>query len=97
MKLQTKLEQDGYTIRFTHQRIFDDGVIGTRYEYKDALPEPSGGVTTAVIYDSDGNYRAAASAVCSKKDNFNRTIGRDIALGRAYCLLTGEAERRRTR
>ena len=45
--------------------------------------ENKGGVT--VVYVPDKQRWGAA--VCSKRDNFNRKLGRKIAQGRAECLV----------
>lgn len=64
---------------------------------------PNGGETLCEIVepreDSKDGYRLVASGTsrCSLADNFDRKRGRQIALGRALCQLTGEAERRRLR
>lgn len=41
-----------------------------------------GGMTEVFVTLSDGR-EALGHALCSRKDNFNRKIGRNIALGRA--------------
>ena len=46
-------------------------------------PSTTGGVTTAVIYDTDGNEVARGVARCGVLDNYSRRIGRDISRGRA--------------
>lgn len=42
-----------------------------------------GGKTEVAIYTKDGNKLVECEALCSKNDNFNRSVGRAIALGRA--------------
>lgn len=74
---------DGLSVRYSHHRYLNpDG----------KTTNPKGGWTTAVLYDQPpavvGNEQpvrvvATGVAYCHLNDNFNRKIGRDIALGRA--------------
>lgn len=59
---------EGYQARFNHIRIDDS---------------PRGGATFCSVLDADDHVVARGSAFCNAKDNFNKRIGRDIALGRA--------------
>lgn len=52
------------------------------------VPLPTGGGTFAVIYDEWHNELSRAEATCSKKDHYNKKIGRNIAIGRAMKKLT---------
>jgi hypothetical protein len=64
-------------------------------EYNDLLPsymlkgrriKPQGGYTYACVMDDSGRV-ANGMAVCSFKDNYNKKIGRQIAVGRAMKQL----------
>lgn len=52
---------------------------------------PFGGRTTCKITLADG-VEAWGVAECSNRDNYNKKIGRDIALGRALKNLSARAE-----
>jgi hypothetical protein len=69
----TLVVPDGYTVKYYHSRF-----IGL-----DGHPSPKGGGTTAHIIDSNGDVVSIGKSICSKKDAFNRKMGRTIALGRA--------------
>jgi hypothetical protein len=80
----------GVRVHITHLRrpgrpIPGRGGYVTKRELRAAnvSPAPRGGCTYAELYDADDRLLAAATAVCSDQDQFNRRIGRDIALGRA--------------
>lgn len=82
------MKLDGDAIAYVHHLRFFPGVQNpmTRGEALQvgilAKPEPKGGITLVQVEYGDGRtFRA--SARCSKRDNFNRAIGRQIALGRA--------------
>lgn len=51
-------------------------------------PMAKGGVTVAFTIDKNANVKAAV-AVCSYKDNFQRKIGRELALERLSTKPTG--------
>lgn len=51
-------------------------------------PDPRGGITTCELVE-DGEVIARGIAYCSPKDNFNKSIGRAIAEGRARKSLGG--------
>lgn len=59
------------TPKFVHFRHFQ----------QNERPSPKGGVTVCYLPDSEGTVLAAS--VCSPKDNFNKSIGRKISMGRA--------------
>jgi hypothetical protein len=50
--------------------------------------DPKGGETTAILVDADGNEIERAIAVCSRKEHYNKKIGREIARGRLIKRLT---------
>ncbi len=82
-------DRDQHTILFT----------GSRHDYKSSklIPEGRGGTTVVTIHEPDGTFLARGEAKCSRLDNFNRKMGTQIALGRAWAEINGEAERRRRR
>lgn len=86
---------EGYYVRFRHRRI----VVGGPF-YVDEInvdgytlgrPAAKGGETEARVYGPDDSLIAVGVATCHARDNFNRRIGRDIALGRALKQLHGRA------
>lgn len=46
----------------------------------------------ALLVDEAGKAKARGIAICSKKDNFCKSIGREIAKGRAYKALAQESD-----
>ena len=82
-----QLKERGYTVRFDHLRFWKNKKVLSH-----------GGSTIAWIYRGDRkNAVAVGVANCSLSDPFNKKLGRQIALGRAVCQLTGERERRDNR
>ena len=89
---------DGLRARYRHERLaFDHGighvVRATHYVLFSAglKPLPRGGVTTCRLVTEDGAIVSEAVARCSRRDNFNKRLGRDIARGRALeALRTAE-------
>jgi hypothetical protein len=81
------LKDQGYSVYVNHIRVWD----GKRLYGK-------GGLTVVEINSPLQEAPVAVGmAVCSKHDNYNKKLGRTIALGRAICMFTGETYRRRTR
>jgi len=82
----------GVKVFFTHYRKFP-GMIDfyTRGELPGFPPEPKGGLTEARLV-SNGRIIAMGYADCSTKDNFNKAVGRNIALGRALKALNNQPE-----
>lgn len=82
---------EGYKVEYEHHRniLMPQGIfVPTRFPTKDpvlkvGLVHPHGGRTFARILDANGNLVAVGEAQCSPKDNYNKTIGRQISLGRA--------------
>ena len=70
---------DGAKVKFHHDRVYRPGM-----EFFDALPR--GGQTECIIILPDGT-EIKGKARCSKKDNYCKRIGRDIAFGRALKAL----------
>lgn len=98
MKATAKIEQlqeQGYTVKVSHRRptMLEEGLISrdymTRYKIK-GLRElgypaefvPRGGATRVTILRGDETV-AEGFARCSKRDNYSRRMGLQIALGRA--------------
>lgn len=91
-----KLKSEGYDVRVTHLRrwIPKNGgspVLSTRNQIISAdgnmeYAMATGGETKVEVTSPDGR-KASAFAVCSDKDNFNRKIGLNIAVGRALSKL----------
>lgn len=78
--LETTLAERGLHYRAYHQRAYTKGVADH--------PEPRGGRTIVRIFDADKNLLAEAEARCnSKLDQYNKRLGREIALGRALKKL----------
>ena len=76
MKIKTNDEEMEIFIR--HER------------YKDNIGriKPNGGRTVAWIYEDDNKNVALSSvAVCSKRDTYNKKLGRRIAIGRLLKAL----------
>ena len=95
---------DGLKARYRHERLaFDHGighvVRATHYVLWSAglSPLPRGGLTTCRQVTDDGAVVAEAQARCSKRDNYNKRLGRSIALGRALDEYLGTGEDRRAR
>ena len=85
----------GLRARYRHERLaFDHGighvVRATHYVLWSAglSPLPRGGLTTCRLVTDDGAVVAEAQARCSKRDNYNKRLGRDIARGRALDALS---------
>lgn len=86
--LLAEAQKRGITVHFSHQRV-------QVYPYNkldgDLIQSAKGGRTYCTLLDlSDPDKPvtlAKASARCSRKDTYNKGIGRAIALGRAFKLL----------
>lgn len=88
---------DGLTVKFWHERFpsyygIEERTILTPFFPKELreqkiTPHAKGGQTVARLYDVEGNLVAEGVATCHENDNYNRRIGRDIALGRALKAL----------
>ena len=91
-----ELEADGFVVNVHHVRKLTNTIDGEEFyamlyhpeEIKAAVSDgwtlsPTNGFTVVDILDKEGNNVATAAAYCNDTDNFSRTIGRDIALGRA--------------
>ena len=82
---------DGMTVKIFHYRRFDllDGVAYlTRGEAKnlgiEAPPLSKGGITHAVVFNGDEIVpNVLGVAECSNRENYSKSKGRSIAVGRA--------------
>jgi hypothetical protein len=73
--------------KIMHYRVDSEtGDVARSYTLKGRKIEPRGGYTYARVTDDWGDG-ADGFAVCSRKDNFNKKIGRQIAVGRAMKQL----------
>lgn len=74
------------TAKFAHYRRIKGkpNVYLRRHQWKELglEPDPRGGITSVSVDLGDGHV-FTATAVCSKKDNYSKVLGRTIALGRA--------------
>ncbi len=74
--------EDGRLVKVYHRRV----AIG--FEPPRLLFAPRGGQTHVIIMGEDGETELAyGHAWCSPKDNYNKKIGRTIAVGRALKFL----------
>jgi hypothetical protein len=81
------LRKSGYKVRVAHKRFckFDYSttlVIPTLHGIKGDSILPRGGITQVDIRTPDGE-ELFGEAKCSDKDNYNKSIGLQIAIGRA--------------
>jgi len=94
------LKEVGYTVHFSHIRVFElptqGKFYGRRKNHPALKPLSKGGFTICTI-KLDGELVTSHLARCSHLDNYNRKMGRDIAFGRAVAELTGVAAIRRSR
>jgi hypothetical protein len=74
------LRQNGYKVRVLHTRHCNPikKISGIVHEISN-----NGGSTTIEITTPDQSQTVIGKSVCSLKDNFNRRVGNEIALGRA--------------
>lgn len=77
---------EGHRVTYRHRRVAKDGQY---IEGSDRLfaPAAKGGETEARVFGPDDSLVAIGVATCHERDNFNRRIGRDVALGRALKRL----------
>lgn len=73
-----------------HYRYPADFVFSLPVEYcrkhHGFIPATKGGLTRVILIFENGSV-AHGSALCSKKDNFNYAIGRELATKRAYASV----------
>jgi len=87
MKTKRFTKPEGYSIEVTHVRAvnFEEGIEYWERESIDPDWEilPNRGMTYAEIYNPAGDLVAQATAVCSRRDNYCKRTGKNIAVGRA--------------
>lgn len=71
---------DWVRVRYTHVRLLDDeGVV-----------KPRGGYTVCRFWNTETDQLIAAGyGFCSKRDTFNKRLGRTISFGRALNQFEG--------
>lgn len=72
---------EGHTVRYVHRRR----LVAKLHEKSVVLP--TGGLTIARVLGPDGVQVAEGRARCRPDENFNKALGRQIALGRALADL----------
>lgn len=79
---------DGLKMEVMHYRMFQSAygclphlMLSTPKDRQHALPR--GGLTVVMLLNSNGQICYQGSATCSINDNYNKKIGRNIALQRA--------------
>lgn len=79
---------EGYRVKYRHWRYLHGGlmVVSDQQARQFGL-SPKGGETEAKVYGPDDSVVAVGTATCHPRDNFNKRIARDIALGRALKRL----------
>lgn len=84
-----ELRNKGYKVRVLHSRLYNGHhkwQVGSRdnagYSGRPIDPDAKGGSTEIVIDSPDGK-RYHGTAICSKKENYNKKMGVRIALGRS--------------
>lgn len=90
---------EDHKVFITHFRRFSNTPFYmTKFDASTEDPElvgqllPNGGATEAAIIDPDGNLVSVGFSACSRRDPFNRKIGRDIATGRALKRIGEDAK-----
>lgn len=79
----TKRRLEDARVQYRHYRACGKRILRD-HEWKEMglTPDAKGGATLAYVEWPDG-YRVVGQATCSSKDNFNKALGRKIAVGRA--------------
>lgn len=75
------ITEDGTRYRVRHERRYAFGI--TRSAAMNPPPLAKGGRTVVQIIDESGAVVVEAEARCRSNENYNRRLGRTIALGRA--------------
>lgn len=72
----------GLRVKYRHTREYEPIERATILK---PFPQisPRGGATCAIIVDAEGREVAHGHAICHPSDNFNKSLERTIALGRA--------------
>lgn len=90
---------EGYTVEYEHwrRRLSDGARVLANHPaagMETDTVDPRGGKTVARVLDGDGAEVAVGEALCLDTDNYDRRVGRAIALGRALLLLQGSRRKR---
>lgn len=94
---------EGLRVKYTHLRMTDARPFPVKIteEFAERAGRyrilPNGGETVAVLKDTAGGILASGLAKCNPCDNYSKTAGRKIALGRALAELDGTLAQRRMR
>lgn len=81
------MEVNGKLVRVYHLRPGEMVAVDGKEELR-FFPETKGGTTRVELFDPDGEFPLAEGvARCSPRDNYNKRLGRTIALGRAIKML----------
>ena len=76
-----------YKVKFIHDRCWYQPTTDELHMGFDGYILPKGGRTTAFITDNEGVELASGWADCSKKDVYDKKLGRMIATGRLLKAL----------
>lgn len=91
MSHEDKLKLEGWTLKVSHNRSFtlptQPLFYGTRREHPAIPPNPRGGFTIATFISPDKTVIVQGAAHCSHRDNYNKKLGRTIAIGRALAKM----------
>lgn len=81
---QAVLENAAMHVRHIRRRPHGFGGYAEMYTLRRSRqsPDPHGGITKVTLTFEDGSV-FEAEAQCSNLDNYNKKVGREIALGRA--------------
>lgn len=80
--MKTAHEQD--LLAWAEERNLDvDFKHIRRHDMNGFILTPTGGKTICTLIDKGGNFVVQGVALCNPAENYNKAIGRSIALGRA--------------
>lgn len=83
-----ELRNKGFKVRVLHNRLYNGyhkWQVGDREHVKNygpLDPDPKGG-STEIVIDSPTGAHYHGTAICSRKENYNKKMGVRIALGRS--------------
>ena len=83
-----ELRKQGFKVRVLHNRLYNGyhkWQVGDREHAKNygpLDPDPKGG-STEIVIDSPTGEHYHGTAICSRKENYNKKMGVRIALGRS--------------
>jgi hypothetical protein len=83
-----ELRKQGFKVRVLHSRLYNGyhkWQVGDREHVKNygpLDPDPKGG-STEIVIDSPTGEHYRGTAICSRKENYNKKMGVRIALGRS--------------